>query len=40
MWSNAFARDNPELILNITTGPGGRFVPSQDDPKVAAAGTT
>lgn len=31
---------NPELILNITTGPGGRFVPSQDDPKVAAAGTT
>ena len=32
--------DNPELILNITTGPGGRFVPSQDDPKVAAAGTT
>ena len=31
---------NPELILNITTGPGGRFVPSQDDPKIAAAGTT
>ena len=31
---------NPELILNITTGPGGRFVPSQDDPKVAAQGTT
>ncbi|WJR80407.1 3-keto-5-aminohexanoate cleavage protein [Bradyrhizobium sp. NP1] len=31
---------NPELILNITTGPGGRFVPSADDPKVAAAGTT
>jgi uncharacterized protein (DUF849 family) len=31
---------NPELILNITTGPGGRFVPSQDDPKVAADGTT
>jgi uncharacterized protein (DUF849 family) len=31
---------NPELILNITTGPGGRFVPSHDDPKVAAAGTT
>ncbi len=21
---------NPELILNITTGPGGRFVPSKD----------
>jgi uncharacterized protein (DUF849 family) len=31
---------NPELILNITTGPGGRFVPSNDDPKVAAEGTT
>ena len=31
---------NPELILNITTGPGGRLVPSQDDPKVAAEGTT
>src|ERR1700746_2782884 len=31
---------NPELILNITTGPGGRFVPSKDDPKVAADGTT
>jgi uncharacterized protein (DUF849 family) len=31
---------NRELILNITTGPGGRFVPSRDDPKVAAEGTT
>jgi uncharacterized protein (DUF849 family) len=31
---------NPALILNLTTGPGGRFVPSADDPKVAAAGTT
>jgi len=31
---------NPELLLNITTGPGGRFVPSADDPKVAAEGTT
>lgn len=31
---------NPEVILNITTGPGGRFVPSPDDPKVAAPGTT
>jgi 3-dehydrocarnitine:acetyl-CoA trimethylamine transferase len=31
---------NSELILNITTGPGGRFVPSKDDPKVAAEGTT
>ncbi|MBR0935640.1 3-keto-5-aminohexanoate cleavage protein [Bradyrhizobium jicamae] len=31
---------NPELILNITTGPGGRFVPSPNDPRVAAEGTT
>lgn len=31
---------NSELILNITTGPGGRFVPSRDDPKIAAEGTT
>jgi uncharacterized protein (DUF849 family) len=31
---------NPELILNVTTGPGGRFVPSADDPKVAAEGST
>jgi uncharacterized protein (DUF849 family) len=31
---------HPKLILNITTGPGGRFVPSQHDPKVAAEGTT
>jgi uncharacterized protein (DUF849 family) len=31
---------NPKLILNITTGPGGRFVPAKDDPKVAAEGTT
>ncbi|MEH2548944.1 uncharacterized protein (DUF849 family) [Bradyrhizobium sp. AZCC 2262] len=32
--------ENPELILNITTGPGGRFVPSQYDPKIADEGTT
>jgi 3-dehydrocarnitine:acetyl-CoA trimethylamine transferase len=31
---------NSELILNITTGPGGRFVPSPDEPRVAAPGTT
>jgi uncharacterized protein (DUF849 family) len=31
---------NGELILNLTTGPGGRFVPSPDDPKVAGPGTT
>jgi uncharacterized protein (DUF849 family) len=29
-----------ELVINLTTGPGGRFVPSDNDPKVAAPGTT
>ena len=31
---------NPSLILNLTTGPGGRFVPMQDDPARAGPGTT
>ena len=31
---------NKELVINLTTGPGGRFVPSEDDPKVFAPGTT
>jgi uncharacterized protein (DUF849 family) len=31
---------NKDLILNLTTGPGGRFVPSQDDPRTAGPGTT
>jgi uncharacterized protein (DUF849 family) len=31
---------NPELIINLTTGPGGRFVPSEQDPKLAGPGTT
>jgi uncharacterized protein (DUF849 family) len=29
-----------DLIINLTTGPGGRFIPSDDDPKVAAPGST
>jgi uncharacterized protein (DUF849 family) len=29
-----------EIIINLTTGPGGRFVPSDDEPKIAAPGTT
>jgi uncharacterized protein (DUF849 family) len=33
-------RKNTHLILNITTGPGGRFVPQEDEPKLFAAGTT
>ncbi len=31
---------NRDLIINLTTGPGGRFVPSDEDPKVAGPGTT
>ena len=31
---------NSELIINLTTGPGGRFVPSKDDPRIAGPGTT
>ena len=31
---------NDALILNLTTGPGGRYVPSDDDPAVAGPGTT
>lgn len=31
---------NPALIINLTTGPGGRFVPGEDDPSVAGPGTT
>ncbi|MBO9377395.1 3-keto-5-aminohexanoate cleavage protein [Sphingomonas histidinilytica] len=31
---------NPDLILNVTTGPGGRYVPSEDDPARAGPGTT
>ena len=29
-----------DVIINLTTGPGGRFIPSDDDPKVSAPGTT
>jgi uncharacterized protein (DUF849 family) len=28
-----------DLIINLTTGPGGRFIPSDDDPTKAAPGT-
>ena len=30
---------NSELIINLTTGPGGRFVPDKDDPRIAGPGT-
>jgi uncharacterized protein (DUF849 family) len=29
-----------DVLINLTTGPGQRFVPSAEDPKVAAPGTT
>lgn len=28
------------LVINLTTGPGGRFIPSEDDPQRAAPGST
>jgi uncharacterized protein (DUF849 family) len=31
---------NTVLIINLTTGPGGRFIPSDQEPRVAAPGTT
>lgn len=31
---------NSDIILNLTTGEGGRFVPSKDDPKQYAANST
>ena len=31
---------NAQVIINLTTGPGGRFVPGADDPAVAGPGTT
>jgi uncharacterized protein (DUF849 family) len=29
-----------DVILNLSTGEGGRFIPSDDDPKIAAPGST
>jgi len=29
-----------DVVINLTTGPGGRFLPSDGDPKVFAPGTT
>lgn len=31
---------NEDVILNLTTGEGGRFVPSQENPQIADAGST
>ncbi|WP_425257641.1 3-keto-5-aminohexanoate cleavage protein [Rubrivivax sp. RP6-9] len=32
--------ENRALVINLTTGPGGRFVPGEPDPRVAGPGTT
>lgn len=32
--------ENTDLVINLTTGPGGRFIPSADNPQVAAPGST
>lgn len=37
---DALRRHNPALVINLTTGPGGRFVPREDEPSVAGPGTT
>lgn len=29
-----------DVIINLTTGPGGRFIPSKDEPRIAAEGTS
>ncbi|MGH7095263.1 MAG: 3-keto-5-aminohexanoate cleavage protein, partial [Stellaceae bacterium] len=29
-----------DVIINLTTGMGGRFIPSDDDPKIAAPGSS
>jgi uncharacterized protein (DUF849 family) len=29
-----------DVIINLTTGPGGRFIPGKEDPKVAAPGSS
>lgn len=36
----AIRRDRPDLIINLTTGPGGRYVPSDEDPKLFAPSTS
>ena len=33
-------RHRPDLIINLTTGPGGRYVPSDEDPRIAGPGTS
>jgi uncharacterized protein (DUF849 family) len=32
--------ENKDLVINLTTGPGGRFIPSAGNPQIAAPGST
>lgn len=33
-------RDNKEVVINLTTGTGARFVPGKDDPRIGGPGTS
>ena len=37
---NRIQDSGTDVIINLTTGPGGRFIPGKDEPSVAAPGTT
>jgi uncharacterized protein (DUF849 family) len=34
------AKSGVDVVINLTTGPGGRFIPSRDNPRDAAPGST
>jgi uncharacterized protein (DUF849 family) len=36
----ALRKHNPSLVINLTTGPGGRYVPDEVNPRIAATGTS
>jgi len=33
-------RENRDVVINLTTGTGARFLPDKDDPRIGGAGTT
>ncbi len=39
-WVDRIRNSGVDVIIIFTTGPGQRFIPSEDDPKVAAPGST
>ena len=39
-WWTASASSGTDVVINLTTGPGGRFSPSPDDPMKPGPGTT